>query len=111
MAKTRTVYACTECGGESPKWQGQCPALRRVEQLVESVAEAVSKHGLPGWRRARSSKRLSEVSARESPRMGSGIEELDRVLGGGFVAVRSRCSAGSGRGQVDPDAAGGCSPR
>src|SRR5260221_12617750 len=86
MAKTRTVYACTECGGESPKWQGQCPHCGAWNTLVESVAEAVSKHRFAGVAKSAELKRLSEVSARESPRMGSGIEELDRVLGGGFVA-------------------------
>ena len=38
MAKPKTVYACTECGGESPKWQGQCPHCDAWNTLVESVA-------------------------------------------------------------------------
>ena len=86
MAKLKSVYACTECGGESPKWQGQCPHCSAWNTLVEGVAESVSKHRFSGVAKSSELKRLSEVSARETPRMASGIEELDRVLGGGFVA-------------------------
>jgi DNA repair protein RadA/Sms len=86
MARPRSVYACTECGGESPKWQGQCPHCGAWNTLVEGVAETVSKHRFAGVAKASELKRLSEVSAHEAPRMRSGIEELDRVLGGGFVA-------------------------
>jgi len=86
MARPRSVYACTECGGESPKWQGQCPHCSAWNTLVEGVAETVSKHRFSGVAKSSELRRLSEVSARETPRMASGIEELDRVLGGGFVA-------------------------
>ncbi|HZT63091.1 MAG TPA: DNA repair protein RadA [Burkholderiales bacterium] len=86
MARPKSVYACTECGGESPKWQGQCPHCSAWNTLVEGVAETVSKHRFSGVAKSSELRRLSEVSARETPRMASGIEELDRVLGGGFVA-------------------------
>jgi DNA repair protein RadA/Sms len=86
MARARSVYACTECGGESPKWQGQCPHCGAWNTLIEGVAETASKHRFAGVAKASELKRLVEVSARDVPRMGSGIEELDRVLGGGFVA-------------------------
>jgi DNA repair protein RadA/Sms len=86
MAKARSVYACTECGGESPKWQGQCPHCGAWNTLVEGVAETVSKHRFSGVAKSSELKRLAEVSAREAPRMTSGIDELDRALGGGFVA-------------------------
>jgi len=86
MARARSVYACTECGGESPKWQGQCPHCGAWNTLVESVAEAASKHRFAGLAKSSELKRLAEVSARDVPRTRSGIEELDRVLGGGFVA-------------------------
>ena len=39
MAKTKTIYSCTECGGQSPKWQGQCPACNAWNTLVETIAE------------------------------------------------------------------------
>jgi len=85
MAKARTVYACTECGGTSPKWQGQCPHCGAWNTLVESVATpAPSRFQTVAG--ARSPVRpLSSIVARESPRVPSGLEEFDRVLGGGLV--------------------------
>ncbi len=85
MAKARTVHNCTECGGQSPKWQGQCPHCGGWNTLVESVAAPVATRfqNLAG---ARSPVRtLGSVDARETPRFPTGIEEFDRVLGGGMV--------------------------
>ncbi len=87
MAKAKTIYVCTECGGQSPKWQGQCPACQQWNTLVESVNEVVN----PGSNRfglitdAGKLQRLSEVAAREESRIPSGVAEFDRVLGGGLV--------------------------
>jgi len=86
MAKARSVYACTECGGESPKWQGQCPHCGAWNTLVEGLAESAPRHRFSGVTKSSDLKRLADVSARDAPRMASGIDELDRVLGGGFVA-------------------------
>jgi DNA repair protein RadA/Sms len=86
MAKAKSVYTCTECGGESPKWQGQCPHCGAWNTLVESVAETAAKHRFAGLAKASALQRLAEVSAREAPRVSSGIGELDRALGGGFVS-------------------------
>jgi DNA repair protein RadA/Sms len=86
MAKPKTTYACTECGGESPKWQGQCPHCGAWNTLVEGVAEGATKHRFSGVAKSSQLKRLAEVSAREAARIETGIGELDRVLGGGFVA-------------------------
>ena len=85
MAKTKTIYACTECGGESPKWQGQCPHCGAWNTLVEGVAETAQKHRFAGVAKPSALQRLSEVSAREAPRLATGIGEFDRVLGGGLV--------------------------
>jgi DNA repair protein RadA/Sms len=87
MAKARTVYACTECGGQSVKWQGQCPHCQAWNTLVESVAEAATPSANRFSLIAETGKlqRLSEVDAREEARMPSGISEFDRVLGGGLV--------------------------
>jgi len=85
MAKTKTVYACTDCGGESPKWQGQCPHCGAWNTLVESVAETAPKHRFAGVAKASALQRLSEVDVSETPRIETSVGELDRVLGGGLV--------------------------
>src|SRR5437763_6880074 len=85
MAKTKTVYSCTECGGLSPKWQGQCPQCAAWNTLVEALDAG------PGARfesvaGARSQVTpLAAVEAKQNHRVASGIEEFDRVLGGGLV--------------------------
>src|SRR5256885_13968891 len=86
MAKARSVYACTECGGGPPKWQGQRPPCAAWNTLVEGPAESAPRHRFSGVTKSSELKRLAEGSARDAPRMASGMEELDRVLGGGFVA-------------------------
>src|SRR5258705_5755640 len=87
MAKAKTIYVCTECGGQSPKWQGQCPACQAWNALVESVNETASSGGNRFGLIAEAGKlqRLSEVEAREEARIPSGVSEFDRVLGGGLV--------------------------
>ena len=85
MARQKTVYSCTECGGQAPKWQGQCPHCGAWNTLVESVA-APAPARFQGVAGARSTVTpLAAVDARESQRTPTGIEELDRVLGGGLV--------------------------
>jgi DNA repair protein RadA/Sms len=86
MAKAKSIYACTECGGTSPKWQGQCPYCSAWNTLVEGISEAPAKHRFSGVAKASKLQRLAEVSAREAPRLATGIAEFDRVLGGGLVA-------------------------
>jgi DNA repair protein RadA/Sms len=87
MAKVKTIYSCTECGGQTSKWQGQCPHCMAWNTLIESVAEQVAKGGNRFSALAASGKvqKLSEVEAAEVPRTPTGIEEFDRVLGGGLV--------------------------
>ena len=87
MAKPKTIYVCTECGGQSPKWQGQCPACQTWNTLVESVNEPAAAGGNRFGLIAEAGKlqRLSEVEAREEARIPSGVSEFDRVLGGGLV--------------------------
>src|SRR5512140_1009864 len=88
MAKAKTIYSCTECGGQTPKWQGQCPHCMAWNTLVESVAETLPKGGNRFSALAASGRvqMLSDVEAAEVPRTPTGIEEFDRVLGGGLVA-------------------------
>jgi DNA repair protein RadA/Sms len=87
VAKAKTLYACTECGGQSLKWQGQCPHCQAWNTLEETLAEsAPSANRFALIAEAGKLQRLSEVEAREEERLSSGISEFDRVLGGGLVA-------------------------
>jgi DNA repair protein RadA/Sms len=86
MAKAKSVYSCTECGGQVLKWQGQCPHCQAWNTLVEAIAESApsaNRYGLIA--EAGKLQRLSEVEATEESRISTGIEEFDRVLGGGMV--------------------------
>ena len=85
MAKVKTAYACTECGGQSSKWQGQCPSCGVWNTLVETLAATPASRfqALAGG--ASVVRALSSVEASDNPRAPTGIEEFDRVLGGGLV--------------------------
>ena len=84
MAKTKTLYVCQACGGSSPKWQGQCPACDAWNTLEESLAEAAN-HRFQGLAKSIPRQKLVSIEAQDSPRLPTGIAELDRVLGGGLV--------------------------
>ena len=86
MAKPKSIYSCSECGGQSPKWQGQCPHCGVWNTLVEAIAETAPKHRFAGTATSSKLQRLAEVSAREAPRLPTRVAEFDRVLGGGLVA-------------------------
>ncbi|MGH8632167.1 MAG: ATPase domain-containing protein, partial [Burkholderiales bacterium] len=85
MAKTKTVFSCTECGGQTLKWQGQCPHCNAWNTLVETVAEKPGTRYQPLAEASRLTT-LKEVEASEEPRRPTGIAELDRALGGGLVS-------------------------
>ncbi|MBI5752769.1 MAG: DNA repair protein RadA [Hydrogenophilales bacterium] len=88
MAKAKTIYTCTECGGQSLKWQGQCPHCTAWNTLVETIAEATPGAGANRFSALAADGRvqtLAEVDAVEVPRAPTGVAELDRVLGGGLV--------------------------
>jgi DNA repair protein RadA/Sms len=87
MAKAKTVYACTECGGQVLKWQGQCPHCQGWNTLEETVTEATpAANRFALVAEGGKLQRLSEVEATEAQRIATGIPEFDRVLGGGLVA-------------------------
>ncbi len=85
MAKAKTVYACTECGGQTLKWQGQCPHCTAWNTLVETIAEKAAGSRYQSVAESSRLQKLGEVDASEEPRRPTGIGELDRVLGGGLV--------------------------
>lgn len=88
MAKTKTVYFCTSCGNESPKWQGKCPACGQWNTMIEHVQKPkasvhLSERSL-GIKNTVS--KLVDVDTDAEIRFTTGMRELDRVLGGGAVA-------------------------
>jgi len=85
MAKSKSIYSCTECGANSPKWQGQCPGCDAWNTLVETVAEKSSGHRFEALAPTAKLQNLSEIEARETERIATGISEFDRALGGGLV--------------------------
>jgi DNA repair protein RadA/Sms len=85
LAKAKTVYSCTECGGQSPKWQGQCPHCGVWNTLVESIAAPQPTRFQTVAGKASAVRMLGTVDAKSSPRFPTGLEEFDRVLGGGLV--------------------------
>lgn len=85
MAKgNKTVYFCQNCGNESSKWLGQCPACREWNTFVEEVVKPQSSAKSKLLKTAEATT-LSKVKLDEEERMETGIRELDRVLGGGIV--------------------------
>ena len=88
MAKTKTVYVCSECGYDSPKWYGKCPSCGNWNTMAEEVIRE-EKRGTatnmlaPGA--GSKPVRLREISGTEDARFSTRIGELDRVLGGGMV--------------------------
>ncbi len=88
MAKEKTVYLCSNCGQDSPKWVGKCPACGAWNTYVEEIVrkEVVNKRPVSGIevQKARPV-RLNEIITGDDPRIDMGDEELNRVLGGGLV--------------------------
>ena len=95
MAKEKTLFFCKECGCESPRWYGQCPACKEWNTIVEAsssmtkiMKSASSSVGSGTFSNLISTKPsyISDISLDESDRYETGLKEFDRVLGGGIVA-------------------------
>ncbi len=87
-AKTKTVWFCTSCGNESPKWLGRCPACGEWNTMVESTVATGKQSAREAGAVPGSGQRptpLTEVSAADEPRIQLHNNELDRLLGGGLV--------------------------
>ena len=84
--KMKSVFFCKDCGYESAKWMGQCPACKAWNTMVEEVVSTSSK-AVPAINRGESAKpvKISEINLSDEDRITTGMEELDRVLGGGIV--------------------------
>ena len=85
MPKPSSVFSCSACGAQTPKWHGQCPSCGEWNTLAEERAPAGRAAQRPARGPAARPVPLREVSAERAPRLPTGIGELDRVLGGGLV--------------------------
>ena len=85
--RSKSVFICKQCGNETPRWQGQCPACGAWNSIIEfedKKAPAARTAGRSGPTRS-VPKKLSEVTGEQEIRFSTGMHELDRVLGGGGV--------------------------
>lgn len=87
MAKIKTVYVCKDCGYETPKWLGKCPDCNNWNTFEEEVVQAKSTSKAVTTSRTpkKVAKKLTEVTSSKSDRIVTGINEFDRVMGGGIV--------------------------
>ena len=87
MAKIKTVYICRDCGYETPKWLGKCPDCNNWNTFEEEVVQAKSTSKTVTATRTpkKVAKKLTEVTSSKSDRIVTGINEFDRVMGGGIV--------------------------
>ena len=88
MAKAKSLFYCSECGNETLKWQGRCPACGAWNTIVEQPAAETKKKSAGVSARGESLRRprpIAEVEAIDELRFNTGMSELDRVLGGGAV--------------------------
>lgn len=88
MAKSKNgiIFFCQECGYESTKWMGQCPACKKWNTLVEEkITTSVSGHSVTSHKDTPKAVPINSIRMEETDRVSSYIKELDRVLGGGIV--------------------------
>ncbi|MEO8647870.1 MAG: ATPase domain-containing protein, partial [Acidobacteriota bacterium] len=86
MAKQpATVFVCQNCGNQSRKWLGQCPDCGEWNTLVEEKFQTTSSSGLFGGSNGSAPISYGQIESQEGARVSTGIDEFDRVLGGGIV--------------------------
>ncbi len=90
MAKEKTQYTCTDCGGITAKWLGKCPSCNAWNTLIETAVDSSGPTknryaGMAALAPASEVAILSDIEAQDVARTPTGQEELDRVLGGGMV--------------------------
>lgn len=85
MAKIRTIYTCQSCGSQSPKWLGKCPDCNQWNSLVEE-RKFEEKKGSHVFEGASIPQPITTLKVKEEDRLKTGMQELDRVLGGGIVS-------------------------
>ena len=97
MAKAKSVFFCTNCGNETPRWMGRCPGCGAYNTMEEHIEKPVA----PGKAKAapvgmsRKPQRIREVDSDGEIRFSTGMGELDRVLGGGCCTSPARKASAS----------------
>jgi DNA repair protein RadA/Sms len=84
MAKPRTVFVCSACGADAPRWSGQCPSCGEWNTLT-SFTESRATHALASVGSTAPAEPIAQLAGPEETRLATGFTELDRVLGGGLV--------------------------
>ena len=84
MSKTKIKYICSNCGYESPKWLGKCPECDNWNSFTEEIVET-NKRKPASFKGEVRFKKITEITATEDDRIKTGINEFDRVLGGGLM--------------------------
>ena len=85
MGKQTTIFVCSNCGNESPKWFGKCPACNEWNTCYEEKQNNTKTNGKTKNKETVEPMKLNSISKQEIKRTSTGFEELDRVLGGGLV--------------------------
>jgi len=85
MAKNKTVYVCSNCGVDSPKWIGRCPSCGEWNRYVEEVLVKTKKEAVSFTDSPSRPELISEITSSNKRRILTGLKEIDRILGGGMV--------------------------
>ena len=85
MKQTKTIFVCNECGNESAKWMGKCPACGSWNSFFEQKIDKVTEKGVTKTKEKNEAKSLNLYKGQDVARISTGFDELDRVLGGGLV--------------------------
>jgi DNA repair protein RadA/Sms len=85
MSRAKTVHRCSSCGGTSPQWAGQCPTCGEWNTLVEEAVRAGGRPVGAAPSTGEPALLVADVPTEERRPVATGVEELDRVLGGGLV--------------------------
>lgn len=101
MAKNKTLFSCSSCGASSPKWLGKCPVCGEFNTYSEETL--IEKKKSAEYRGFDSGKltSLEDINITDSERLKTGMEELDRVFGGGIVRGSMVLLGRTGRGKID----------
>jgi DNA repair protein RadA/Sms len=88
MAKTKTIYVCQNCGAESSKWIGRCPSCKEWNSYHEEIISQLTPRDgiMPFQVEKKKPELLENIRSDEKNRSKTGIDDLDRILGGGMVA-------------------------